>query len=83
MFRPWIEKETSILLNHTRINTIVMFMSYWSTMTPHMQKMVVRNVYRYVHDYGRFVWIGDGSIERTTDHFQVLLESGSKFLIRQ
>ena len=83
LLRPWINAEIKRLLNGIRINTIVMFMSYWSALTLDMQSLVVKHIHLHLEMYGRFILIGDGTVKRTTDDFHALLEFGTGFTARQ
>ena len=82
ILRPWIGSEMKTLLNGTRINTVVMLMSYWSSLSLKMQQLVVKHIHRHLISYGRFVLIGNGEITRTTDDFQALLKLNG-FAMRQ
>ena len=82
ILRPWIGSEMKTLLNGTRINTVVMLMSYWSSLSLKMQQLVVKHIHQHLISYGRFVLIGNGEITRTTDDFQALLKLNG-FAMRQ
>jgi hypothetical protein len=56
IYRPWID---NILPKNKvkKINTIVMFMSYWEMINKSRQILMIQLIYKYLELYGRFVLI--------------------------